>query len=342
MIDKLSDKQIYENLKRVNEQVYDCIVDEDINALNGIIEDVESSGIMDLPNYNDVVKYYRFSEVPFFFGGVSFSYQANELLDPFIAYATNGYDSETLKRLNEDDFFAFMMNLNNGEMPKKLTDREEAYIKFKEKMEHLYDFDGDVVSNDLIKDDLAYIKILTDRVYELIQLRQKFYYTFSFGVTSPDYNFDKLSEKAKLNKLTNIVKSMYVDEDGNEIEPTGFLTFDGDKSNNIIFNSYLRGKYLNHMMWKNYHLHQKLPKNLLFYIEAAFYLCIPGSVEIEKFLNLHGYSFNSDLGVLEGCYVFSKYSVRYKDLRRWIDTGLSYKTINTLMGFKEWIPEKRR
>ena len=48
MIDKLSDKQIYENLKRVNEQVYDCIVDEDINALNGIIEDVESSGIMEI------------------------------------------------------------------------------------------------------------------------------------------------------------------------------------------------------------------------------------------------------------------------------------------------------
>lgn len=135
MADKLSDKQIYENLKRVNEQVYDCIVDEDINALNGIIEDVESSGIMDLPNYNDVVKYYRFSEVPFFFGGVSFSYQANELLDPFIAYATNGYNSETIRRMHEDDFFAFMVNLENGEMPEKLTPREEAYIKFKEKME---------------------------------------------------------------------------------------------------------------------------------------------------------------------------------------------------------------
>ena len=55
MVDKLSDKQIYEHLKGVNEQVYDCIVDEDINALNGIIEDVETSGIMGLPNYIDVI-----------------------------------------------------------------------------------------------------------------------------------------------------------------------------------------------------------------------------------------------------------------------------------------------
>ena len=59
MVDKLSDKQIYEYLKVVNEQVYDCIVDEDINALNGIIEGVETSGIMDLPNYNDAVKSYN-------------------------------------------------------------------------------------------------------------------------------------------------------------------------------------------------------------------------------------------------------------------------------------------
>ena len=258
MVDKLSDKQIYEHLKGVNEQVYDCIVDEDISALNGIIEGVESSGIMDLPNYNDVAKYYRFSEAPFFFGGVSFSYKANEMLDPFIAYSTNGYDSETIRRMHEDDFFAFMVNLENGEMPKKLTPREEAYIKFKEKMEHLYEFDGVVASNDLIMDDLAYIKILTDRVYELIQLKQK------------------------------------------------------------------------------------LPKNLLFYIELAFYLCIPGSKEIEKFLNLHGYSFSSELGVLEGCYILGKCNVRYKDLRRWIDIGLSYNTINKLMGYEIQIPEVKK
>lgn len=119
MVDKLSDKQIYEHLKGVNEQVYDCIVEEDINALNGIIESVETSGIMGLPNYNDVVKWYRFSEAPFFFGGVSFSYQTNEMLDPFIAYATKGYDIETIRGLHEDDFFAFMVNLENGEMPKK-------------------------------------------------------------------------------------------------------------------------------------------------------------------------------------------------------------------------------
>ena len=57
MVDRLSDKQIYEHLNGLNEQVYDCIVEEDINALNSIIEGVESSGIMDLPNYNDVAKY---------------------------------------------------------------------------------------------------------------------------------------------------------------------------------------------------------------------------------------------------------------------------------------------
>lgn len=341
MVDKLSDKQIYEYLKGVNEQVYDCIVDEDINALNGIIEDVESSGIMGLPNYNDVVKYYRVSEVPFFFGGVSFSYQANEMLDPFIAHATNGYDIETIRRMHEDEFFAFMVNLENGEMPKKLTPREEAYIKFKDKMEHLYDFDGAVASNDLITDDLAYIKILTDRVHELILLKQKFSLSFNFGVKTPDFDFDKLSEKGKLKKLTSIVKSMYVDANGNEKEPDDFLTLDRYTMQGINYINYMRGKYLNHMMCKNYYLKQKLPPKLLFYVEMAFYLCIPGSKEIEKFLNLHGRSFISDLGVLEDSCIFGKYLVRYKDLRRWIDIGLSYNTINSLMGFKKQIFEDK-
>ena len=340
MVDKLSDKQIYEYLKGVNEQVYDCIVDEDINALNGIIEGVETSGIMDLPNYNDVVKYYRYSEISFFFGGVSFPYQANELLDPFIAHATNGYDIETIRRMHEDDFFAFMVNLENGEMPKKLTPREEAYIKFKDKMEHLYDFDGAVVSNDLITDDLAYIKILTDRVHELILLKQKFSLKFDFGVKAPDFDCKKLSEKEKLKKLTSIVKSMYVDANGNEKKPDDFLTFDRNSMQGINYINYMRGKYLNHMMCKNYYLEQKLPPKLLFYVEMAFYLCIPGSKEIEKFLNLHGRSFNSDLGVLEDSCIFGKYPVRYKDLRRWIDIGLSYNTINSLMGFKIQISEK--
>ena len=63
--------------------------------------------------------------------------------------------------------------------------------------------------------------------------------------------------------------------------------------------------------------------------------------EIEKFLNLHGRSFNSDLGVLEDSCIFGKYPVRYKDLRRWIDIGLSYKTINELMGFKPQIAEDK-
>ena len=94
------------------------------------------------------------------------------------------------------------------------------------------------------------------------------------------------------------------------------------------------------MMCKNYYLEQKLPPKLLFYVEMAFYLCIPGSKEIEKFLNLHGRSFNSDLGVLEDSCIFGKYPVRYKDLRRWIDIGLSYNTINSLMGFKIQISEK--
>lgn len=343
MVDKLSNKQIYEQLDVLNQQAYDFIVEEDISGLEGILQGFEGSGIMDLPNFEMVKKYYRYSETPFFFGGESFSYKANELLDPFIVLATDGYDTKTMKSLQEDEFFAFMVNLDEGEVPQKLTPRESAYISFKEKLEHLYDFDGIVESNDLIEDEIAYLKILTDKVYELVQLRQQFYLGFDFKVKGlNDFTFNKLSEKEKLDKLTNIVKSVYVDENGNEIEPMQFLSFDNSKAYSINLNNYLRGKYLHHLNWKNYHNKQQLPKNLLFYLEVAFYLCIPSSNEIEKFLNIHGYSFASDIRILENVNVFGKYKVRYKDLRRWIDIGLSYNVINKLFGFEIQIGEKRK
>lgn len=347
MVDKLSNKQIYDNLKDLNKQVYDFIVEEDISGLESLLGDVEASGITTLSNYDKVVNVYRYSEAPLFIDGINFPASINEMLNPFVEKATQGYDIDTITKHQESKFFAFMMELNkkNVELDEdSFSPKQKAFLEYKEKLANLYTFDEEaVVGNDLIVDDNAYLKILTEKVEKLVELRQQFYIGFDFHTKGlDDFSFNGLSEKEKLKKLTTIIKSMYVDEDGNDIEPMSFLTIDDKKAYNIILNNYMRGKYLHHLNWKNYHNKQQLPKNILFYIELAFYLCIPGSKEIEKFLNLHGYSFMSDIKMLDSTNVFGKYSVRYKDLRRWIDIGLSYNTINKLMGFEIQIGEKRR
>lgn len=347
MVDKLSNKQIYDYLKDLNKQVYDFIVEEDISGLESLLGDVEASGITTLSNYDRVVNAYRYSEAPLFIDGMTFPASVNEMLNPFIIKATQGYDIDTITKHQESKFFAFMIGLNkkNVEFDEdSLSPKQKAFLEYKEELANLYTFDEEiVVGNDLIQDDLSYLKILTDKVVELVELRQQFYIGFDFHTKGvPTIDFNKASEKEKLDKLTTIIKSMYVDKDGKEIEPMSFLTIDDKKVYNIILNNYMRGKYLHHLNWKNYHNKQQLPKNILFYIELAFYLSIPGSKEIEKFLNLHGYSFMSDIKMLDSASIFGKYNVRYKDLRRWIDIGLSYNTINKLMGFEIQIGEKRR
>lgn len=347
MVDKLSNKQIYDHLKDLNKQVYDFIVEEDISGLESLLGDVEASGITTLSNYDRVVNNYRYSEVPLFIDGINFPASINEMLNPFIIKATQGYDIDTITKHQESKFFAFVMELNkkNVEFDEEaFSPKQKAFLEYKEKLSNLYAFDEEaVVGNDLIVDDNAYLKILTEKVEKLVELRQQFYIGFDFHTKGlDDLSFNGLSEKDKLKKLTTIIKSMYIDEDGNEIEPLSFLTIDDKKVYNIILNNYMRGKYLHHLNWKNYHNKQQLPKNILFYIELAFYLCIPGSKEIEKFLNLHGYSFMSDIKMLDSASIFGKYNVRYKDLRRWIDIGLSYNTINKLMGFEIQLFEEKK
>lgn len=65
MMDKLSHLQILGKIEELNSNVYDCLLKGDIKAFNRVIDEYESSGIMEQENFELTRKIYRFTN-PFF------------------------------------------------------------------------------------------------------------------------------------------------------------------------------------------------------------------------------------------------------------------------------------
>ena len=79
-------------------------------------------------------------------------------------------------------------------------------------------------------------------------------------------------------------------------------------------------------------------KGTLFYLELAFFLGIPSSYEIEKLLNYHGCSLRSPYNVFTN---ISGVDIFDYDICRWIDAGIDYNLINTMLGFEFQTVQKR-
>ncbi len=77
-----------------------------------------------------------------------------------------------------------------------------------------------------------------------------------------------------------------------------------------------------------------LPNIHLFYLELALYLTIPSSDEIEKFMNLHGYSIKSPMTHFQDISCKKNvYHILHRDLCRWIDAGIDYNLLSQMCGF---------
>lgn len=131
--------------------------------------------------------------------------------------------------------------------------------------------------------------------------------------------------------IENIYEEIYKDEEQKNFTFRNFIKLD-NYENEIITD------YLVNVMHVRKELYFKIkkgetPEKLQFYIALAFYLCVPTSVQLEKFLNKFGYSLSNpvqDLNVLttskNETYVFYT-----KDLKNFVDTGIDYATIADLI-----------
>ena len=198
----------------------------------------------------------------------------------------------------------------------------------------------------LVADAEKHKMVYINRVTELAAARSKFYATYDF--TSLPLNGMKIIDSEKLRNMDTSEKIKYLTatfdniydpaKNRNRFNHTDCFSFNSYEK--ILVSNYLQGKGIDRKNWKRY-TKGCLPNNPMFYLQLAFYLTIPSSDEIEKFMNLHGYSIKSPMTLFRDVSA-GKYHILHKDLCRWIDAGIDYNLINEMCGLKLELKEIRK
>lgn len=351
MKDKLSYMQLYNELESLNTSVYDALLHEDFEEFQTIIEDFAASGIMEQAEFAAAREAYRYSSMPFTLDGIWISADSRNPLDSVITNAY-GIPIQELKIRNTLPLYAFLTE-NQQNYPE---DGSLAFLrideleKYKKLYRELYrdNRKKNILAVPLVGDAEKYQMIYIERVTKLAALRSKFCLSYEFSCLS--LNKSDLIDNEKLSKMsvpekmeylaqkfTNLSKEISAKKD---VEIADHFSFNGYKK--ILASNYLQGKRIDRKNWKHY-TKGILPKLPLFYLELAFYLSIPSSDEIEKFMNLHGYSIKSPMMPFQDISCGGNvYHILYRDLCRWIDAGIDYNLINELCGYQLQIKESRK
>lgn len=340
MKDRLSYKQLYDELDALNTSVYDSLLHEDFEEFQEIIDEFTNSGIMEQEAFAAAREAYRYSSMPFTLDGIWISVDSHNPLDKPIA-DFSGWPIQELNKRDIRPVYAYLTEQidANPEDSRLASERINTLEKYKELYKKLYDglCHEEGYSASLIDDAQQFKMIYINRVTRLAALRSKFYMTFDFtclplnGIKIIDNETLKTKNTSeKIEYLKQSLDSLYNPaKNKNRFKVTDCFSFNGHKK--ILASNYLQGKNIPRKNWKYYTAGQ-LPKTPEFYLELAFYLTIPSSAEIEKFMNLHGYSIKRSM-LQFGKATIGNHPILYRDLCRWIDAGIDYNLLNNICGF---------
>lgn len=350
MKDKLSYTQLYNELETLNTSAYDALLHEDFEEFQSTIEDFTASGIMEQEEFAAAREAYHYSSMPFTLDGMWISADSRNPLDPAIISAY-GLPIQELKTRNTLPLYAFLTE-NQQIHPEDsiLAFQQVKELKqYKELYKNLYSDNRKKtiltvpLVNNADKHQMTYI----ERITELAAVRSRFCLAYDFSCLSSSKS--DLIDNEKLNRMTIPKKMEYLTQKftnlskeisaKKDVEITDYFSFNGYKK--ILASNYLQGKRIDRKNWKHY-TKGILPKLPLFYLELSFYLSIPSSDEIEKFMNLHGYSMKSPMMLFQNISCGKNvYHILYRDLCRWIDAGIDYNLINEICGFQLQVKENR-
>lgn len=84
MKDRLSYRQLYDELEALNTSVYDCFVSGDFEGFQNTIDEFTDSGIMEQKEFAAAREAYRYSSMPFTFDGIWISVDSRNPLDRLV------------------------------------------------------------------------------------------------------------------------------------------------------------------------------------------------------------------------------------------------------------------
>lgn len=340
MKDRLSYKQLYDEIETLNTSVFDSLMNEDFEEFQNTIDEFTDSGIMEQEEFATARAAYRYTSMPFTLDGIWISVDSRNPLDRIVMDVA-GPSIQEIHARDVMPVYAYMIEHaepqeTESESNRIASMRISAFNQYIKLYSKLYNDPSpkSIWSVPLVDDVKKHQMTYINRVTELAAARSKFYATYDF--TSLPLNGMKIIDNEKLRNLNASEKIKYLTETfdniygsvKNRIKCTDYFSFNGYEK--ILVSNYLQGKRIDRKNWKRY-TKGFLPKIPDFYLQLAFYLTIPSSDEIEKFMNLHGYSIKSPM--LHFYDVSGGNHILYRDLCRWIDAGIDYNLINEMCDF---------
>lgn len=215
MKDKLSYKQLYDEIEALNASVFDSLLNEDFEELQHTIDEFTESGIMEQEEFATAREVYRYSSMPFTFDGIWISVDSRNPLDRVVMDVAG----PSIHEIHERDVmpvYAYMVEHTepqeiNHEYSKIAGKRCAALQHYKYLYTELYkdpSSQGSLWNNPLVADAEKHQMVYINRITELAAARSKFYATYDF--TSLPLNGMKIIDNKKLRSLNTSEKIKYL------------------------------------------------------------------------------------------------------------------------------------
>lgn len=343
MKDTLSYKQLFNELEILNSSACSVFISGDFEKFNTVIDEFIASGIMDQERFPLAREAYRMSAMPYTLNNQYLGFEDNANFLSKVSELMSGWSISELKKRDVYPIYAYLTEQEKIERAEnKLADKRidalRGYIKL---YKDLYNVPQtiSVFGVPYVSDVTQHQKFYVDKIVELANARSKFHLAFDFATSTVDNT--KLSELPLAEKMDYLTTNFANIFSNKHKSVSDYFTVHTDDTK-ILVSNYIQGKGIDRKNWKNYKKCNfcNIP---LFYLELAFYFAIPSSNEIEKFLNLHGYSIKSPMTHFQDISCGKKtYHILHKDLCRWIDAGIDYELINAMCRMQLEIKEKKK
>lgn len=342
----MTKQEILQELQNINIDAANYIYTENYAALNSLVDSVYKMGLHQEECFYDVLRAFRLVYMPFSVAGVN--YLCEDLKDEIWSKYEPLINDLVIHNMTLDEFLHFYgfedeydaLNASSNKRKiyintiKKRIELIEDYTKKYNNLIKLYDASTVTQIHSSTSDTNALQNLFTNAVTELVKAREKFYYYINYDLVGYDTeDLNKALKQKKTNKerfrmLKDITDNIFTTLQNDST--LNFRDFFIIKDNRrVTFTSYLTSKGLTSSSWFDYKkaTNKKFVKERHFYLQMAFFLGLPTSNEIEKFLNFNGYTIKSPFKLFPNADIYDY------DVCRYIDAGIDYNLINVMLGY---------
>ena len=336
--------EILDSLFDINEDACAAIYNDDFKELNTLIDNIYSSSLLYEDDYKVVLKAFKLANMPFTFNrynilpyDIRTSFWGN--YKGIIKDLTIGI-IDLNSFLNQYGYANEYEALNDTNNKRKIYNRTilkriamiDDYSSLYKKLTCMYDAKAIENIHRTKSSTNAIQEEFISKIVDLVNLRQKFYFYVNYDLIG--YDVEELNDmlrkkknnKERLLELQKLTNNIFANNQ--DINFRDYFIIKDNKK--VTFTSYLKAKGLTDTSWFDYKStkSRKFVKDRDFYLQLAFFLAIPTSNEIERFMNFNGHSIKSPFKTYRDTNIFDF------DICRWIDAGVDFNLINTMLGLQ--------